>query len=251
MRPAFLLLLGVAFVSPATLPAQASGASVTLTTTPNPLGLGQNRFDVTVTDRGGRPVTNADVALSLVMPADAKTRHPEMRTEGKLNNVGGGKYNGVAIVTMAGAWNVAVTAMQNGKPIGQTKATLVAYETQTAASQHQAHTHTHADAAALKNPVAPTPDSVSAGSAVFAKQCVACHGAAGKGDGPTAAKLKSKPADLTDAEWIHGPSDGEIFTLIRDGARTAGMKGYRGVLTDRQMWDLVNYIRTLRAVPPR
>ena len=64
-----------------------------------------------------------------------------------------------------------------------------------------------------------------------------------------AAKLKSKPADLTDAEWKHGPSDGEIFTVIRDGVTTAGMKAYRGVLTDRQMWDLVNYIRTLGPKP--
>ena len=83
------------------------------------------------------------------------------------------------------------------------------------------------------------------GAALFAKQCVSCHGASGKGDGAMAAKLKSKPADLTDAEWKHGPTDGEIFTLIRDGAKNAGMKAYRGVLSDRQMWDLVNYIRSL------
>ena len=49
------------------------------------------------------------------MPADPKTKHPEMRTEGKLNNVGGGRYNGIAIVTMAGDWDVTVTARRNGK----------------------------------------------------------------------------------------------------------------------------------------
>ena len=97
----------------------------------------------------------------------------------------------------------------------------------------------------MKNPVQATAESVSNGAAVFAKQCASCHGASGKGDGAMAAKLKSKPADLTDAEWKHGPSDGEIFTLIRDGAKNAGMKAYRGVLSERQMWDLVNYIRSL------
>ena len=93
--------------------------------------------------------------------------------------------------------------------------------------------------------MAATAESVANGGAVFAKQCASCHGAGGKGDGAVAAKLKSKPSDLTDAEWKHGPSDGEIFTLIRDGAKNAGMKAYRGVLTDPQMWDLVNYIRSI------
>jgi mono/diheme cytochrome c family protein len=241
-RSACLLLLVLAT---STVSAQSGGASLTLATTPDPLGLGQNRFDVTVKDARG-PVAQADVTLALVMPADPKTKHPEMRTEGKLNNVGAGRYSGVAIVSMAGTWQVTVTAAQAGKPIGHLTKPLVAYATRAAAqSEHKPHTHTHADAAALKNPVPAAAESVSAGSATFAKQCATCHGAAGKGDGVMAAKLKSKPADLTDAEWTHGPSDGEIFTLIRDGARNAGMKGYRGVLTDRQMWDLVNYIRAL------
>ena len=97
-----------------------------MTTTPNPLGLGQNRFDVTITDASGQPISNADVVLSLVMPADPKTKHPEMRTEGKLNSAGGGKYSGVAMVTMAGTWNITVTATQSGKPIGQTKSSVTA-----------------------------------------------------------------------------------------------------------------------------
>ena len=107
--------------------AQTGKGSVTLTTTPSPLGLGHNRFDATVKDAGGQPVTNADVTLSLVMPADPKTKHPEMRTEGKLNNGGGGKYNGVAIVTMAGTWHVTVTAAQKGKTIAQSKTILQAH----------------------------------------------------------------------------------------------------------------------------
>ena len=65
-------------------------------------------------DARGRPVTDAEVALLLLMPADPNTKHPEMRTEGKLNSVGGGKYNGIAIVTMAGAWDVTVTAHVQG-----------------------------------------------------------------------------------------------------------------------------------------
>jgi YtkA-like len=107
--------------------AQSGVATLTLTTKPSPLGLGQNLFDVVVKDARGRPVTDAEVALSLVMPADPKTRHPEMRTEGKLSNVGGGKYNGIAIVSMAGEWDVTVTATQKGKELGRAQQRLTAY----------------------------------------------------------------------------------------------------------------------------
>ena len=227
-----------------TAAAAAQGSVVTLTTTPSPLGLGQNRFDATVTDAAGRPIADAEVKLSLVMPADPKTKHPEMRTEGMLNNIGGGKYNGTVIVSMAGTWHVTVTAVQHGKTIGQSTSRLQAYAVRPA-SAHRPHAHTHTAAAALKNPVTPDASSVSDGAVLFGRHCASCHGAGGKGDGAAAAKLKSRPADLTDAEWIHGPSDGEIFTLIRDGAKSAGMKPYRGVLTDVQIWNLVNYLRSL------
>jgi nitrogen fixation protein FixH len=118
-----ILLLGIA----AGIVAQSSVATLTLTTKPSPLGLGQNLFEVSVKDAKGQPVTNATVALQLVMPADPKTKHPEMRTEGTLNSVGAGKYNGIAIVTMAGDWDVTVIAKQNGKEIGRKTQRLTAY----------------------------------------------------------------------------------------------------------------------------
>jgi nitrogen fixation protein FixH len=107
--------------------AQSSVATLTLTTKPSPLGLGQNLFEVSVKDAKGQPVTNATVALLMVMPADPKTKHPEMRSEGTLNNVGAGKYNGIAIVSMAGDWDVTVTAKQNGKELGRKTQRLTAY----------------------------------------------------------------------------------------------------------------------------
>ena len=107
--------------------AQTRVASLTLTTKPSPLGLGQNLFEVAVKDAKGQQVTNADVSIVLLMPADPKTKHPEMRTEGKLHNVGGGKYNGIAMVTMAGEWQVTVAATRNGKEIARKTERLIAY----------------------------------------------------------------------------------------------------------------------------
>jgi nitrogen fixation protein FixH len=122
-----LMIAAAVLAAAVVVVAQTKTTTLTLTTRPSPLGLGQNVFEVMAKDAKGQPVTNAEVALLLLMPADPKTKHPEMRTEGTLNNVGAGKYSGIAIVTMAGDWDVTVTARQNGKEIGRTKARLTAY----------------------------------------------------------------------------------------------------------------------------
>jgi hypothetical protein len=109
--------------------AQTTGATIALTTKPSPLGLGQNLFDVSLKDPKGQPIADADVGIVLLMPADPKTKHPEMKSEGKLNNVGKGRYNGIAMVTMAGDWDVTITASRNGKQIAQKKEKLTAHLT--------------------------------------------------------------------------------------------------------------------------
>ena len=115
-----------------------------------------------------------------------------------------------------------------------------------AATQHEAGAHVHTDAAKLVNPVKSTPTSIAAGKAIYDKQCVSCHGATGKADTKMAATLTPKPSDLTDASWKHGPSDGEMFTLLKDGAKNTAMKGYASKMTAQEMWSVVNYVRTLR-----
>lgn len=43
-----------------------------------------------------------------------------------------------------------------------------------------------------------TMEAQSAGEALFMENCLACHGTAGRGDGPLAAGLATKPANLTE-----------------------------------------------------
>lgn len=104
------------------------------------------------------------------------------------------------------------------------------------------------DAKKLKNPTAATPQSVQAGQMIFQKSCAVCHGPMGKGDGTIVPTLKpeaTRPPDLTDAEWNHGSTDGEIFVVIRDGIGPKfEMKGQKGKLTNQEIWNVVNYIRS-------
>ncbi len=103
----------------------------------------------------------------------------------------------------------------------------------------------NSEAAKMKNLVASSAESVAAGKAAFTKNCRFCHGADAKGNGPMAPK-DTHPPDLTDTKWDRGSSDGEIFVVIRDGAGPKfDMKGYKGKLTDTDIWNVVNYLRSV------
>jgi putative copper resistance protein D len=97
--------------------------------------------------------------------------------------------------------------------------------------------------------VAPTPDSIGRGQALFASHCAACHGAEGRGDGPAAAGLLQKPADLTAAHTAdHTP--GDVFWWITHGLGLA-MPAFGDQLSVVDRWDLVNFVRTLNSAAAR
>ena len=101
-------------------------------------------------------------------------------------------------------------------------------------------------ARAMKNPVAPTAASITAGRQLYGKNCRHCHGLKGLGDGPLAPK-NPKPASLIDATWDHGSTDGEIFAVIWNGAPApkSEMKGMKGTLTEKDVWSIINYLRSI------
>lgn len=101
------------------------------------------------------------------------------------------------------------------------------------------------EAAKIKNPVRSTPESIGTGRRTYALLCVRCHGPAGKGDGGGAG-AGGQPADLTDDTWDFGASDGEIFSVIREGT-SADMESYAERISETDMWHLINYIRSIRS----
>ena len=101
------------------------------------------------------------------------------------------------------------------------------------------------DGKKMKNPVASSPESIKAGQAAFQKNCRFCHGADAKGNGPMAPE-GTHPSNLVDDKWDRGSTDGEIFLVIRDGAGPEmKMKGYKGRIADPEIWNIVNYLRSI------
>lgn len=98
---------------------------------------------------------------------------------------------------------------------------------------------------APKNPVAADEISLARGKQLFETHCVMCHGIGGKGNGSVAAFFtQKKPADLTSAA-VQQKSDGAIFLTISNGF--GFMPALNENFTARERWDIVNYVRTLKA----
>jgi len=107
-----------------------------------------------------------------------------------------------------------------------------------------------AQSAALKNPVTPTAESIAAGKQIYTRRCASCHGTSGQG-GPGNDLIPAAP-DLTDATWEHGSTDGDIFTSVKEGiGPDFNMTPFKDMLKDEEIWNVVNYVRSLAKNRPR
>ncbi|MGH7349439.1 MAG: c-type cytochrome [Candidatus Rokuibacteriota bacterium] len=97
-------------------------------------------------------------------------------------------------------------------------------------------------AAARRNPVAATADSVREGGELYRIYCTPCHGTTGRGDGPVSTKFVP-PADLTNAELHKVRTDGYWQSYLSAGG--AVMPSYAEALSPDERWHVVNYLRTL------
>jgi mono/diheme cytochrome c family protein len=93
---------------------------------------------------------------------------------------------------------------------------------------------------AKKNPVPADAASIARGKALYTAQCLTCHGASGRGDGPQAPQLEQNPGNLTK---LQGQSDGALFWKVTQGKTP--MPTFAQLLSEQQRWDVVNYILTL------
>jgi mono/diheme cytochrome c family protein len=99
------------------------------------------------------------------------------------------------------------------------------------------------EAAKVKNPIPSTPDSIAAGKKSWTK-CASCHGINGEG-GPGNDLIPAAPS-LVDDAWDHGSTDGEIFDNIKNGVPPDfNMVPFKDQLKDDDIWNLVNYIRSI------
>jgi len=115
-----------------------------------------------------------------------------------------------------------------------------------AACARKATPHRHAAAPA----VAAISYEARQGRAVYQHYCQTCHGETGAGDGFNAFNLDPHPRDLSDPAFQKAKSDADLTDAIRRGGSGVGLSAlmppWGHTLSDRQIADLVAFLRSLR-----
>jgi len=98
-----------------------------------------------------------------------------------------------------------------------------------------------ADIAKMVNPVKPSAESLAQGKKYYGYDCAMCHGQTGngKGDVDTGEKLP----DFTNPDSLKDKSDGELFCSLRNGKGHMPLERIR--ISPNELWNLVNYVRSL------
>jgi len=100
----------------------------------------------------------------------------------------------------------------------------------------------------LRNPIPLSADSIARGRQLFQKNCAVCHGAEGRGDGVAAAALPQRPDDLSKIAPPPIFPDGVVTYRIINGVKM--MPAFKATLSENEIWDLLNFIRSLAVKPP-
>ena len=90
------------------------------------------------------------------------------------------------------------------------------------------------------------------GKNVYDAHCVECHGASGRGDGPSAGLLRPWPRDFTSAKYkIRStetgsvPTDEDLIQSVRQGLYATAMPAWARILSDDEIYEVVEYLKTL------
>jgi mono/diheme cytochrome c family protein len=94
----------------------------------------------------------------------------------------------------------------------------------------------------IKNSLSNNLENISKGEELYSMYCFSCHGDTGYGDGPAGGSMGIRPANFHDQKVIK-QTDGAIFWKLTNGK--GNMPPYKEILTEKERWELVIFIRDL------
>ncbi|MBI5302310.1 MAG: c-type cytochrome [Chloroflexi bacterium] len=90
--------------------------------------------------------------------------------------------------------------------------------------------------------------ALAAGKTTYDNLCASCHGTRGRGDGPTAASLNPKPANLADKAFMQTISPECHLFMVSEGVAGTGMPPWKSLGEDA-LWKVIIYERSFSGVP--
>ncbi len=105
------------------------------------------------------------------------------------------------------------------------------------------------EAAQLHNPFSASPEILAEARDHYAEECALCHANDGSGETEVGEGLYPPAPDLRDPS-TQELSDGELFSIIRNGIRFTGMPAWDAEGEEDEHWKLVLFIRHLPDLTP-
>ena len=92
-----------------------------------------------------------------------------------------------------------------------------------------------------RSPVRYTTAAIAAGAALYRPNCESCHGEGGRGDGPAAASLPTRPPNLTSGHAIHH-RPGDLYWWIAHGIPGTPMPAFEDRLKPEEIWRVMTFV---------
>jgi len=100
------------------------------------------------------------------------------------------------------------------------------------------------DYAGMTNPLDISIELIDEGKAIYTRECLICHGDAGRGSGPYRDDLQPGPPDFGDGSY-GDYTDADYFWRISEGVPWTAMPSWKIEYGEEDRWKLVHYIRLM------
>lgn len=117
------------------------------------------------------------------------------------------------------------------------------------AAKTSLHATLRRSAPRVTDPLPATTENLVAGVKLYAQNCAVCHGDANANATNVADGLYQKPPQLA-KEGVEDDPDGVTYWKLRHGIRWTGMPAFGKTLSEKQLWQVTLFLKTMDHLPP-
>ena len=99
-------------------------------------------------------------------------------------------------------------------------------------------------------PIPADQPNLVAGARIYREQCAVCHGLSGQPETALAKGMFPHPPQLFTGHGVTDDPPGETYWKAANGIRLTGMPGYKGSLSDTQLWQVSLMLTNADKLPP-
>lgn len=95
----------------------------------------------------------------------------------------------------------------------------------------------------------PSEENLVAGAKIYREQCVECHGLPGGTPSAAAKGMYPPPPQFFERKVMGNEPVGQDYWIVANGIRLTGMPGYKGALSEQQLWQVSQFLSNRGQLP--